>query len=114
MIQPPQDLANNLLHLHEVHQQTNRIELRTLHGHTHPIVMSMRVFALALVAAQGMPGGKRFFYANLKHVSPGLLCPLSRIFFLGTLQAGLAEFAAFSLPLPSRNRATSANSCVAL
>ena len=35
--------------------------------HAHAIVVPVRILALAPVAAQGVPGGKCLFYADLKH-----------------------------------------------
>ena len=70
MVEPPHHFANDLFHLHEVHKQANRVELRPFHGHAHPVIVTMRILALAFVAAQGMPGGKRLFHAHLKHFAP--------------------------------------------
>src|SRR5882762_2686689 len=111
VVEPAHDLADHLLKPCEVHQKPDRIELRPFERHAHAIIVAVHVLALAPVSAQGMPCRKGLFYANLKHVSPKLRYTLAAD---PTLQEGLAECAPSRSepPFASRNRATSASSCV--
>src|SRR6266481_5493696 len=111
VVEPAHDLADHLLEPCEVHQKRDRIEPRPFERHAHAIIVAVHVLALASVSAQGMSCRKGLFYANLKHVSPKLRYTLAAD---PTLQEGLAEWAPSRSepPFASRNRATSASSCV--
>ena len=65
------DIANeipqNPLEVREIKEQAYRIKLLAFKFNTHAIVMTVRILTLALVPAQGVSGGKRLFYADLKH-----------------------------------------------
>src|SRR2546422_11024117 len=70
MIESADDLANRMFQVREVAKQADPIQLRPFHGDPHAIIVPMRILTLALVAPQGMPGGKRLFHADLEHGSP--------------------------------------------
>src|SRR5216684_3030753 len=70
VVEPAHDLADQLFEPCEVHQEPDRIELRSFERHAHAIIVAVHVLALASVPAQGMSCRKGFFYADLKHCSP--------------------------------------------
>src|SRR5260370_15146114 len=78
VVEPAHDLANRLLELCEIHQESGRVELWPFERHTHAIIMAMHVLTLAAVTAQGVPRRKSLFYADLKHFSPNRPGRLSR------------------------------------
>src|SRR6202008_1807237 len=90
------------------------VELRPFERHAHAIIVAVHALALAAVAAQGVPCRKRLFHADLKHFSPKRPRRLLRNSRERALQEGLAEWASSrpEAPFASRNRATSASSCV--
>lgn len=65
------DVANEIsqdpLEVREIKEQAYRIKLFAFNFNTHAIVMTVRIFALALVSAQGVSGRKCLFHADLKH-----------------------------------------------
>src|SRR5215469_1625294 len=89
MIQPPQHLANNSLHLHKVHQQADRIELRPFHRNAYAVIMPVGILAFAFVAPQGVPCRERLFHADLKHFAPVVVPPVSEESWFCCFRRGL-------------------------
>src|SRR5580692_300884 len=67
MVESLDDATQHLLELSEVDQQADIVELRPFERDLNTVIVAVDVLALALVAAKGVPGGKCFFYADLKH-----------------------------------------------
>ena len=56
VVEPSHYFADHLLELREVHQETDRIELRSLKRHAHAIIVAMHVLAFALVSGATVIG----------------------------------------------------------
>ena len=67
MVETLDDAAQHLFEMGEVDQQADIVELWAFERDLNTVIVTMDVFALALVAAKGVPGGKCLFYADLKH-----------------------------------------------
>ena len=68
------DVANEIsqdsFEVREIKEQAYRIKLFAFNFNAHAIVMTVRILALALVSAQGVPGRKSLVNGNLKHYFP--------------------------------------------
>src|ERR671930_487625 len=67
MIEPVDDMSDDLAQVLEVQQQTRFVQFLAGQRDPHLVVMSVRVLALAFVVAQIMACGKRVLDRDLKH-----------------------------------------------
>jgi hypothetical protein len=75
VIQPVDHVFHDLTKVLEIEEQAGFIKLATSESHADFVVMSVRVFALALVVAEIVPRGKRIVDSDLVHSSPELARP---------------------------------------
>ena len=47
---------------------------RAFERHAHFVIVPVRIFALALIAAQGVPCGEGFVHADFKHLRASCRC----------------------------------------
>ena len=70
VVEPLDHFAQHPLQVREIVEQPDRIQLRPFQRHPHPVIVPVRIFALALVPAQRVPGRKCLFHADFKHAHP--------------------------------------------
>ena len=59
--------AQDVLQILKVQEQAGMVQGLAAKGHANAVVVAMGLFALAVVVAQVVPGGKGVFYSDFKH-----------------------------------------------